>query len=93
MSLLLRLTDRYCFYRLLLQSHFLLYRLHLILLELRGLAARHPWDYFIGSVHYVSDAWAIDDPQKLSEWKHRDAGRSLVSLFRPADHGRRNRLF
>ena len=40
---------------------------------IRGLAARHPWDYFIGSVHYVSDDWAIDDPQKISEWKNRDA--------------------
>ena len=40
---------------------------------IRELAARHPWDYFIGSVHYVSDSWAIDDPQKLSEWKNRDA--------------------
>jgi histidinol-phosphatase (PHP family) len=39
----------------------------------RELAARHPWDYFIGSVHYVSDSWAIDDPQKLSEWKNRDS--------------------
>jgi histidinol-phosphatase (PHP family) len=38
------------------------------------LAARHLWDYFIGSVHYVSDSWAIDDPQKLSEWKLRDVG-------------------
>ena len=37
-----------------------------------NLAARHPWDYLIGSVHYVSDSWAIDDPQKLSEWKDRD---------------------
>jgi histidinol-phosphatase (PHP family) len=40
---------------------------------IRDLAARHPWDYFIGSVHYVSESWAIDDPSKLSEWKHRDA--------------------
>ena len=40
---------------------------------IRELAARHPWDYFIGSVHYVSDSWAIDDPQKLSEWKTRDS--------------------
>ncbi|HXE43307.1 MAG TPA: histidinol-phosphatase HisJ family protein [Candidatus Baltobacteraceae bacterium] len=40
---------------------------------IRELAARHPWDYFIGSVHYVSDSWAIDDPSKLSEWKHRDS--------------------
>jgi histidinol-phosphatase (PHP family) len=40
---------------------------------IRDLAARHPWDYFIGSVHYVSDDWAIDNPHKLSEWKNRDA--------------------
>jgi histidinol-phosphatase (PHP family) len=40
---------------------------------IRRLAARHPWDYFIGSVHYVSESWAIDNPQKLSEWESRDA--------------------
>jgi histidinol-phosphatase (PHP family) len=39
---------------------------------IRELAARHPWDYFIGSVHYVSDSWDIDNPKKLSEWKRRD---------------------
>ncbi len=39
---------------------------------IRELAARHPWDYFIGSVHYVSDSWAVDNPAKLSEWKTRD---------------------
>ena len=39
---------------------------------IRELAARHPWDYLIGSVHYVSDSWAVDNPNKLSEWKHRD---------------------
>jgi histidinol-phosphatase (PHP family) len=40
---------------------------------IRELAARHPWDYFIGSVHYVSDSWDIDNPHKISEWKNRDA--------------------
>ncbi len=40
---------------------------------IRRLAARYPWDYFIGSVHYVSDSWDIDNPAKLSEWKKRDA--------------------
>jgi len=40
---------------------------------IRKLATRHPWDYFIGSVHYVSDSWDIDNPAKLSEWKQRDA--------------------
>jgi histidinol-phosphatase (PHP family) len=40
---------------------------------IRQLAARQPWDYFIGSVHYVSDSWDIDNPAKISEWKKRDA--------------------
>jgi len=39
---------------------------------IKQLAARHPWDYFIGSVHYVSETWAVDNPYKLSEWKNRD---------------------
>ena len=48
---------------------------------IRGLAERHPWDYFIGSVHYVSDSWAIDDPQKLSEWKHRNPDEVWTAYF------------
>lgn len=40
---------------------------------IRQLAKRHPWDYFIGSVHYVGESWDIDNPAKLSEWKKRDA--------------------
>jgi histidinol-phosphatase (PHP family) len=39
---------------------------------IRQLATRHPWDYFIGSVHYVSETWDFDNPKKLSEWKKRD---------------------
>lgn len=39
---------------------------------IRDLAGRHPWDYFIGSVHYVSDSWDLDNPKKISEWKKRD---------------------
>jgi histidinol-phosphatase (PHP family) len=48
---------------------------------IRGLAARHPWDYFIGSVHYVSDSWAIDNPQKISEWKKRNADEVWKTYF------------
>ena len=40
---------------------------------IRELAAWHPWDYFIGSVHYVSDSWDLDNPTKLSRWTDRDA--------------------
>ena len=33
---------------------------------------RHPWDYFIGSVHYISDSWAIDNPAEIAKWKDRE---------------------
>jgi histidinol-phosphatase (PHP family) len=36
------------------------------------LASKYSWDFFIGSVHYVSESWDIDNPKKLSEWKKRD---------------------
>ncbi|MEA2920021.1 MAG: histidinol-phosphatase family, partial [Bradyrhizobium sp.] len=39
---------------------------------IRDLAARHPWDYLIGAVHYVSDSWDLDNPKRISEWKERD---------------------
>ncbi|MFO1488262.1 MAG: histidinol-phosphatase HisJ family protein [Verrucomicrobiota bacterium] len=38
---------------------------------IRELAARHHWDYFIGSVHYI-ETWDIDNPAKISQWKNRD---------------------
>ena len=39
---------------------------------IRELAARYPWDYLIGSVHYVSESWAIDNPFQLAQWKGRE---------------------
>ena len=39
---------------------------------IKELSNRYPWDYLIGSVHYVSDSWDIDNPYKLSQWKNRD---------------------
>jgi histidinol-phosphatase (PHP family) len=39
---------------------------------IKDLAARHPWDYFIGSVHYVSDSWALDNPEDIRKWTERD---------------------
>jgi histidinol-phosphatase (PHP family) len=47
----------------------------------RDLAARHPWDYFIGSVHYVSDAWAIDNPAFISQWDKRDPFEVWTAYF------------
>jgi histidinol-phosphatase (PHP family) len=39
---------------------------------IRELSARHPWDYLIGSVHYISETWAVDNPETMSKWKERD---------------------
>jgi histidinol-phosphatase (PHP family) len=39
---------------------------------IRELAGRYPWDYFIGSVHYVADGFAIDNPKLLGKWRERD---------------------
>ncbi len=47
----------------------------------RDLTARYPWDYLIGSVHYVSESWAIDDPKRISEWKHRDPWEVWTAYF------------
>jgi histidinol-phosphatase (PHP family) len=60
---------------------------------IRKLAARHPWDYFIGSVHYVSDSWDIDNPAKLSEWKRRDAYEVWSAYFQRLEQAARSRLF
>ena len=48
---------------------------------IRDLAARHPWDYLIGAVHYVSESWALDNPEKLSEWSSRDPFEVWTAYF------------
>jgi histidinol-phosphatase (PHP family) len=48
---------------------------------IRDLAGRHPWDYLIGSVHYVTETWDIDNPKKVSEWRRRDAFTVWTAYF------------
>jgi histidinol-phosphatase (PHP family) len=48
---------------------------------IRELAARHPWDYFIGSVHYISDSWAIDNPAELTRWRDREPMEVWTAYF------------
>jgi histidinol-phosphatase (PHP family) len=60
---------------------------------IRDLAARHPWDYFIGSVHYVSDAWDLDNPRKLSEWKKRDPIEVWTAYFERLTQAAESGLF
>jgi histidinol-phosphatase (PHP family) len=60
---------------------------------IRQLAARQPWDYFIGSVHYVSESWDIDNPAKLSEWKKRDAFEVWSAYFERLTLAAESKLF
>jgi histidinol-phosphatase (PHP family) len=60
---------------------------------IRELAARHPWDYFIGSVHYVSDSWDVDNPEKLSKWKERDPFEVWSVYFERLTMAAESRLF
>ncbi len=36
------------------------------------LRASHPWDYLIGSVHYIGDQWDFDNPKWLGRWEKTD---------------------
>lgn len=48
---------------------------------IRDLATRYPWDYFIGSVHYISDSFAIDSPYQIAEWRKRDPFEVWTAYF------------
>lgn len=60
---------------------------------IRDLASRFPWDYFIGSVHYVSPAWAIDNPHQMAEWKHRDPWEVWSAYFERLTMAAESKLF
>ncbi len=36
--------------------------------HIRELAARAEWDYLIGSVHYITPDWDVDNPKHLKRW-------------------------
>jgi histidinol-phosphatase (PHP family) len=59
----------------------------------RELAGRYAWDYFIGSVHYVSGSWDLDNPLKLSEWKSRDAFEVWSAYFERLTMAAESKLF
>lgn len=39
------------------------------------------WDYLIGSVHYISPEWAVDDPKHLSRWKGQGAVEEIWAAY------------
>ena len=57
------------------------------------LARRYPWDYFIGSVHYVSESWALDSPHQLAEWRRRDPDEVWETYFERLALAAESKLF
>lgn len=49
--------------------------------HIRELWTLHDWDYFIGSVHYISDTFAIDNPHLVSEWQKHDTMEIWTEYF------------
>lgn len=49
---------------------------------IRDLAAQHPWDYLIGSVHYVTETWSVDHPGQLQEWAAHEVFDVWTEYFR-----------
>lgn len=44
-------------------------------------ASLAPWDYLIGSVHYIAPGWDMDNPRHLSHWKTASAVEEIWSLY------------
>lgn len=60
---------------------------------IRQLAARHPWDYFIGSVHYVAADWDVDNPNKMDEWRRREVDDVWLAYLDRVEASIRSGLF
>lgn len=48
---------------------------------IQQLAERHEWDFFIGSVHYLTSDFAVDDPKDIPKWKDLDPFKVWQSYF------------
>lgn len=60
---------------------------------IRDLAARHAWDYLIGSVHYIDREWDIDNPGKRVRWRDRDPFEVWSLYFERLAQAAASRLF
>lgn len=57
---------------------------------IRELAGMHPWDYFLGSVHYIGD-WPVD--RNADDWKNEDVEQRWREYFDLWTQAARSRLF
>jgi histidinol-phosphatase (PHP family) len=48
--------------------------------EIGRIVEAYPWDYVIGSVHFLG-AWDISDERQLHEWEHRDVDEVYAQYY------------
>ncbi len=42
----------------------------------------HPWDYLIGSVHYIADQWDFDNPAWIGKWAEIDVEKAWSDYWK-----------
>ena len=60
--------------------------------ELRLLLAHHPWDFVIGSVHFV-DGWGFDNPETAHVFESHDVKELYERFFETVEQAIRSGLF
>lgn len=60
--------------------------------ELSALLDKHPWDYIIGSVHFV-DGWGFDNPQTAALFEQLDLKELYDRFFHTVESAIRSKLF
>jgi len=57
------------------------------------LAEKADWDYFIGSVHYIANGWAVDNPELISRFKERPVEEIWTMYWKAYEQCIRSGLF
>jgi histidinol-phosphatase (PHP family) len=61
-------------------------------LEIEKALKSQPFDYVIGSVHFI-DGWSFDDPRYISEYEKWDIAKLMRTYFRLIQRSARSKLF
>ena len=58
--------------------------------EIAAIINAYPWDYVIGSVHFLGE-WDISDFRQLAGWEGKDIYASLYPILRGSEESSPNR--
>ena len=61
--------------------------------HIRALAQQAPWDYLIGSVHYITPDWDVDNPKHLKRWNAQPVEETWAAYFAAYARMAESRLF